>query len=304
MIEPARENPEVELAAVGARELATAQTFAADHGIVTAYGSYDELVADRSLDAIYVSNPASLHAEWTIKSLEAGHHVLCEKPLAGNAADAEQMVESAAETDRVLIEALHWRFHPIAQVMVDHVAMLEGPVAVESVFNIPQIPRTDIRYRYELGGGALMDLGCYPVHWIRTVLGEPTTVSAEMDTSVGQIDDTVRACLEFADGSTASLTSSMAAEQLEWWLTATAANGSVRVDNPVAPHQGNKVAWNINDESGVFEVNGPTTYASQLDSFAATVAGEIEPVVTGSDSINNMRTIDRMYLAAGLRLRP
>ena len=114
---PAREVEGVEVVAIAARDAARAQQFAAKHGIAKVHASYDALLADDAIDAIYNPLPNGLHAEWTIRALEAGKHVLCEKPIASNAAEAAQMAEAAERTGRVLMEAFHWRYHRLAALM-------------------------------------------------------------------------------------------------------------------------------------------------------------------------------------------
>jgi len=304
LIAPAAENDEVELAAVGARTLPTAEEFAVEHGISRAYGSYAELIADDTLDAIYVSNPASLHASWAMAALEAGRHVLCEKPLAGNADDAKRMTETAARVDRVLMEAFHWRFHPFADRMIGLVSALEGPLAIDTEFSITRVPESDIRQQFELGGGALMDLGCYPVHWVRSLLGEPSSIEAEMEVANPSVDVTTRATLGFSDGSTAYIRASMISDRVVRHLEAKGANGTVTATNPVSPHTGNRLIWEIDALSGEEEVPGPTSYAAQLGNFVAAVSGGQPQLVTGEDSIGNMTVIDAMYRAAGLGPRP
>src|SRR4029453_6026000 len=178
---PAREVAGVEVAAIAARDPARAQKFAAKHGIARVHASYDALLADDAIDAIYNPLPNGLHAEWTIRALEAGKHVLCEKPIASNAAEAAQMAEAAARTGRVLTEAFHWRYHPLAARMREVVQTELGEIRhIEAAFCFP-LPRfSDIRYSWELAGGTMMDAGCYPVNMVRWLAGaDPEVVSAQ-----------------------------------------------------------------------------------------------------------------------------
>lgn len=304
LIEPARSIDRVEIGAVAARSPDRAQQFAETHSIPVAYGSYQELLDDDTLDAVYVSTPNSQHAEWSMAALRAGKHVLCEKPIAGNAADAQKMFTTAVETGKILMEAFHWRFHPFAHRMIAEVGRLSRPLAIETEFSIPQMPKSDIRYQLLLGGGALMDLGCYTVHWVRTLLGEPESVDAEMETTVAGVDDTTVGFMAYSDGSTAKIRASMAAVENVRVLTAQADNGWVRAENPLAPHTGNLLTWEIDGASGEEEVGGPTTYEAQLRSFAEMVEDGGPQVVTAQDSIANMAVIDAMYRSAGLEPRP
>ena len=303
VIEPAQSLTDVEVAAVAARGQTRAKAYADDHNIPTAYEGYGALLEDETLDAIYVSTPASLHAEWAIRALEAGYHVLCEKPFAGNAEDAQRMARAGRSTGLVLMEAFHWRFHRYAEEMIKTVGRLERPLRVTAEFS-GMVPKDNIRYQHDIGGGALMDLGCYPLHWIRTLLGEPTRISAEMDVTVPNVDDTTRASLEFSDGSKASFVSSMRSEELIWRLDAEGRNGTVSAINPLAPQEGNSLEWTIDGDHQTTEVGGASTYAAQLEAFRDVVAGTAEPLVTLEDSIANMMVIDSLYRSAGLEPRP
>ena len=294
----------IQVAAVAARTEDRAQAFAALHSIPAAHSSYEAILSDSSLDAIYIGTPASLHAEWAIAGLEAGHHVLCEKPIAGNEPDTRQMAAVAASTGLVLMEAMHWRYHAFADALIDLVARLEGPVEADAVFVVPDIPEDDIRYRYHLGGGALMDLGCYPLHWLRTLLGEPTDIEAEMEFTEEGVDHTAMGRLSFGDGSTGRTSASFVGSEIQCFLHVSAANGTVLAENPVAPQNGNRLAWDIDGDHGEVSVGGPSTYEAQLAAFASVVSGDSEPKVSIDDSINNMAVIDEMYRSAGLEPRP
>jgi len=304
MIEPARGNRRVEIGAVAARSPDRARGFAKTHAIPIAYGSYEELLDDDTLDAIYVSTPNSHHAAWSMASLQAGKHVLCEKPIAGNAAQARRMFDTATATGKLLMEAFHWRFHPFAQRMMAVVGRLSRPLAIEAEFSTPQIPTTDIRYQSDLGGGALMDLGCYAVHWVRTLLGEPVSVEAEMESTVTGVDDTTVGVMRYTDGSTATIRTSMSAPEKTCVLRAQAPNGWVRADNPLAPQTGNLLAWSTDQTTGEEEIPGPTTFEAQLKSFVEMVEDDGPQVVTPQDSIANMKVIDSMYRSGGLGTRP
>src|SRR5690606_16634605 len=146
-----------------------------------AYPTYESLLASPDVDAIYNPLPNALHGPWTIRALEAGKHVLCEKPLASNADEAVRMAEVAARTGKRLVEAFHWRYHPLAERMRQIVASGElGRLReVSSYFCVPLVLPRDIRFDYALGGGATMDLGCYAIHQMRHLVGgEPEVVRA------------------------------------------------------------------------------------------------------------------------------
>src|SRR5438105_113974 len=169
LVRPARDVGDVRITVVAARDRSRAEAFARKHGLERAHASYDALLADPEVDAIYNPLPNSLHCEWTVRAFEAGKHVLCEKPISANAAEAERMNEAATRAGKVLGEAFHWRYHPLAARMR---AILEsgeiGAVRhVEVIFCIPFLLPGDIRYRLDLAGGATMDVGSYTVSIVR-----------------------------------------------------------------------------------------------------------------------------------------
>jgi len=180
--------------AVASRSEARARAFADAHGIPRAHGSYEALLADPEVDAVYVSLPNALHAEWAIRALEAGKHVLVEKPFTGIGSEAEAAFDAAARADRVLMEGLMWRFHPQAAVLA-RLARESRPRVVRAVFGFDLPDRGDVRWSAELGGGALMDVGCYCLSAMRLVCGEPALVSAD---AVGDgVDARIAAVLRF-----------------------------------------------------------------------------------------------------------
>lgn len=161
LVRPARRVPGVEVAAVAARHPERARRFAARHGIPRVHDSYDALVEDPALDAVYVPLPNGLHATWTLRALAAGKHVLCEKPFTSNAAEAETLARAAAASDRVVMEAFHWRYHPLAERMVARARDGLGPIRrVETAMCIPLPIPGDIRYRLDLAGGATGRITC------------------------------------------------------------------------------------------------------------------------------------------------
>src|ERR1700691_6306546 len=168
LIKAAHNVPEAQVVAIAARDPKRAREFAAANGIPRVLATYADLIGDPDLDVIYNPLPNSMHCEWTIAALRAGKHVLCEKPMASNAAEAEQMTQVAKETGKILGEAFHYRYHPLADrvrtLMTD--GTLGRLVHVEGHFSVP-IPETNIRFDWSLAGGATMDLGCYPLHMIR-----------------------------------------------------------------------------------------------------------------------------------------
>jgi predicted dehydrogenase len=166
------------------------------------FDSYEALIDSDEIDAVYVATPASLHREWTIAAIEAGKHVLCEKPLAANAEDAARIADAAADGDVVVMEAFHWRYHPLVTQMqsIFDAGILGTVEHIDARFEVEAsaIPPADIRWDLAIGGGAMMDIGCYPASWVRWAIdGEPVVEAAEAVSPVPDIDGSLRADLSW-----------------------------------------------------------------------------------------------------------
>ena len=307
LVRPARAVPEVEIVAVAARERPRAEAFARKHGIPRTCASYDEVIRDADLDAVYNPLPNSLHCEWTIRALEAGKHVLCEKPLASNADEAARMAETAEKTGLVLMEAFHWRYHPLAARMQEIVASGElGRIEhVEASMCIPLILPGDIRYRLDLAGGALMDAGCYAVSGVRFLAGaEPEVVRAEARLSSPGVDRWMRAELRFPDGRTGRVTASLfSTALLRMQARVRGDRGELYVLNPFAPQFFHRLKVRTPAGSRVERVRSEPTYTHQLRAFVRAVRGEAPIATDGRHGVANMRVIDAIYRAAGLAPR-
>ncbi|WP_396931674.1 Gfo/Idh/MocA family protein [Mycolicibacterium sp.] len=307
LINPAADNAEVVVGAVAARDSARAGVFAAEHGIGRIHGSYEALIADPELDAVYNPLPNGLHGKWTRAALEAGKHVLCEKPFTANAVEAREIAELAATSDRVVMEAFHYRHHPVALRAEEIIASGElGTLQrVDIAFCFPLPKFSDIRYNFSLAGGATMDAGCYAVHMLRTFGGStPEVLSAQAKLRTAEIDRAMTAELRFPEGHTGRLRCSMwSTDLLRISAHVVGDRGELRVINPVLPQLFHR--FTVRTDSGKRTERFPrrTSYAYQLDVFAAAVLRG-EPVKTGpDDAIENMTVIDAIYRAAGLPLR-
>jgi D-xylose 1-dehydrogenase (NADP+, D-xylono-1,5-lactone-forming) len=201
----------VEVVAAASRDAARAAAFAAEHGIPRAHGSYEALLADPQVDAVYVPLPNALHAPWSIRALEAGRHVLCEKPLAGRAADAEAAFDAAERAGRVLMEGMMWRLHPRVEALAGIAREAVGePRTARATFRFALAPGPDVRRDPELDGGALMDVGCYAVSALRLLCGgEPERVGAESVTGPAGVDERIVATLRFPGDVLATLDCAM-----------------------------------------------------------------------------------------------
>jgi predicted dehydrogenase len=308
VVKPAAVEPEAEVAAIAAREVERARRFAAQHKIPTAYGSYAQLLADPSIDAVYIAVPNGLHGRWTKATLQAGKHVLCEKPFTANAEEAASVAEAARRSDRVVMEAFHYRYHALTGRMLEilHSGELGTITKMEAWLRFPLVSPNDIRWDYQLAGGALMDAGCYTIHLLRTLAGaEPHVSSASAKTRRTAVDRLLKAELEFPRGCTGLITASMLSrEVLGAGARLSGTRGTMEVVNPYVPQLWHRLVVRSETRRAVEHVpRQPSTYACQLRAFTGAILRG-EPVLTGpDDAVANMAVIDACYAAAGLPRR-
>jgi predicted dehydrogenase len=307
LIDPARGSAEVVVAAVAAREVSRARDFAAKHGIPRVHDTYEALIADPDLDAVYNPLPNGLHGRWTRAAIEAGKHVLCEKPFTANAFEAQEIADLAAKSDRVVMEAFHYRYHPLTLRIEQIIASGElGKLErLEAAFSFPLPKFSDIRFSYPLAGGATMDAGCYAVHMLRTFGGStPEVVSARAKLRGSHIDRAMTAELRFAGGHTGRLQCSMwSSDLLRISAKVSGDLGELRVLNPVTPQFFHRLSVRSAAGKRVERFPRRSSYSYQLDAFAAAVLRG-EPVKTTPEgAVENMTVIDAIYRAAGLPVR-
>jgi predicted dehydrogenase len=309
LVRPARQIPEVEVVAVAARDRERASAFAEKHGIPRVLDDYEALVTDPDIDAIYNPLPNGLHAEWTERALAAGKHVLCEKPFAANAAEAERVAAVAADTPLVVMEAFHYRYHPVAERM--RLIAQSGEIGelrrIETSMCIPLPLPKDIRYRYDLAGGAVMDVGCYAIHMNRLIAGsEPRVVSARAKTVKPNVDRWMRAELRYSDGLSGRMTCALLSSAvLKIGIKVTGDLGTLTVFNATGPQMGYRMTVRANGTKERVKVDGARkpTYAYQLEAFTEAVLRGGPVLTPPADSIANMRVVDAIYQAAGLPVR-
>ena len=307
LVEPAREVAGVEVRALAARDGARARSFAARHGIPVVHETYAALLADPELDAIYNPLPNGLHGAWTIRALRAGKHVLCEKPFTANAEEAEAVAAVARETGRVAMEAFHWRHHALAARALEIVASGElGEIRhVEARLCAPLWNPRDIRYRPELAGGAAMDMGCYALHFVRTLGGaEPRVTAARAKLLAPGVDRAMEIELVFPNGASGRAICSM----LSWRVFDASARvegtrGRIRIMNPWMPQLFHRFRVETSSGARSERCAGPGTYACQLAAFLRTVREGAPAPTDLADAVANMALIDAAYRAAGLAPR-
>ena len=302
VIVPARADPNFEVTVVAARDRGRAEAYAAEHGIPHVADGYAALIARDDVDVVYNALPPGGHLEWSVAALKAGKAVLCEKPFAMNAGQAREMVAAAKATGAVLLEAGHYRFHSVikqAEAMLRS-GLIGRITSAAAEFKVP-IKRTpdELRWRADLGGGGLMDLGFYPVHALRTLLGgEPQTLVAEA-TFVDGVDAVMDAVLLFPGDVKATVATSMVVETPSAWLRIQGEKGQLEIINFVAPQMGCRFTTTVDGVETRHEITGPTTYAAQLIHLHDVLTGQAEPLTGGADAIANMAAIDQIYAVAG-----
>jgi predicted dehydrogenase len=302
IIAPARRRHDVAVAAVASARPGAAEAYAAIHGIPRVFSSYAALIADQAIDIVYNALPPVAHAAWSIAALEAGKHVLCEKPVAMTAAEARRMIDVARRHDRILMEGFHDRYHPLTLRLLNlrdsgRLGTLRF-VRAEFQVDLPFDPRS-IRHDPAQGGGAMMDLGCYPLHWLRTLFAsEPRIVSAEGAAGPLGVDERMAATLAFGAAS-AELAADMTQGPMRAHLHVECEQGTLDILNPVLPHLGHSVTENLGGVQRQYTVAGQTSFDHQLQALVDAVTLGTPPLTGGTDAVANMVAIEAICRAAG-----
>ncbi|NOT38946.1 MAG: Gfo/Idh/MocA family oxidoreductase [Alphaproteobacteria bacterium] len=304
MMAPAREVARVQVTAIAARDPARAKAFAAEHGIATVHTSYDALISDPSIDLVYVATPPAFHAGIAINALAAGKHVLVEKPFSMNAAEAREVLAAGARAGRRVFEAFHYRHHALWHRIVEicRSGALGKIVSLDAAFHAP-IPKTadEFRWNASIGGGALMDLGCYPLQWVRVATGEEPVVEGATMRMVDGVDAATEAVLRFPGGATATVACRMDGDAFAAFLNITCERGTLKVLNPLAPQMGHKLDIDTGGKVRSETIEGPSTFAAQLQAVAATLLDDAPFPLSGDDPMKSMAVIDAVRAAAGKR---
>jgi predicted dehydrogenase len=307
-----------ETTAVGSRSAESAQAFAREFRVPASSGSYAELIARADVDAVYNALPNHLHLKWTVEALRAGKHVLCEKPLAMDHAEAEKMFDAAEKAGRVLVEAFMYRSHPQTLAILESLraGAIGTPRLIRTSFCYrTRKPEGNVRFVREWGGGALMDIGCYCIHFSRTIAGaEPTAISVVANFHTSGVDEMAAGTMVFPEGITASFAVGMC---LHADNTAHIFGSDGFIEIPVP--------WKAEESPARFTIargappkmDGPSStsapprevrsveftgnlYGVEADDFAAAVFGHAEPRITRADSLGNMKVLDEMRWQIGL----
>jgi xylose dehydrogenase (NAD/NADP) len=289
---------ELEVVAVASRDQSRADTYARERGISRAYGSYDGLLEDSSIEAVYISLPNSMHCEWSIRALEAGKHVLCEKPMSASPAEVDLVFDVAERQGLICMEAFMWRHNPQSRRLASLVA--EGAIGelrlVRSAFTYPMVDgEQTVQMRPELDGGSLMDIGCYPISAMRLVAGEPIAASAQQLLGTTGVDVRTVASLALPDDVLAQLTCAFDLPERDE-IELLGSEGSLRVADP----------WH-GKHPGIELVRGGTTeqiafaredsYLLQLENLARAIRGDEPQLLGRDDAVGQARTIELIRAA-------
>jgi xylose dehydrogenase (NAD/NADP) len=283
---------EADVVAVASRGLERATEYAYENEIPKAHGSYEDLLADPSVDAVYISLPNRLHHEWTLKALAAGKHVLCEKPYSRRASDVEEAFDAAEQAGLVLSEAFMWRHNPQTRKLLELLPELGALQTVRATFSFRLGDPSNIRMLSGLEGGSLMDVGCYCVSGARLLAGEePERVYGEQVVGPTGVDVRFTGTLRFPSGVVAEFTSAFTTEHMG--LEAIGADGSVATADPWhATHPG------LVHDGREIPIDPTNSYRLELENVGAAIRGEAEPLLGRADALGQARTIEALYRSA------
>ena len=294
----ARESDRVEMVGVASRDQARAEAYAREHGIERAYGSYEALLEDPEIDAVYISLPNSLHVEWSVRSVEAGKHVLCEKPLDRRPEEVERAFDAAERSGRILMEAFMYRHNPQTARLTKLVA--EGAIgtlrSIRAAFSFSLDEVENVRLAADLDGGALMDVGCYCVSGSRLVAGEPERVYGEQVVGESGVDVLFAGTMRFPGDVVAQFDCGFVLPDRDE-LEVVGSEGSLFLDDPW--HARTPVI-EVRREDGVEEValEPQDSYRLELENLGDAIAGSAEPLLGRADAVGQARAIAALYRSA------
>jgi D-xylose 1-dehydrogenase (NADP+, D-xylono-1,5-lactone-forming) len=298
VIPPAQASDKVELVAVASRDQTRAEDYAREWGIERAYGSYEALLEDAEVEAVYISLPNSLHCPWSIRALEAGKHVLCEKPFSRREADVAEAFDVADRTGRYLMEAFMYRHHPQTrkvQELVDAGAIGDLRV-VRAAFSFSLDDAANVRLRADVDGGGLMDVGCYCVSGCRLLAGEPEHAYGEQVTGPTGVDVVFAGTMRFSGDVVGEFDCGLSLPSRDE-LEVMGADGSLFLDDPW--HARNPVIELRRDgEVERLEVQRADSYGLELENLSDAIRGRADPLLGRDDAVGQARAIEALYRSA------
>jgi len=298
ILEGARQSERTQIVAVASRDIARAEAYAAERGLPRAYGSYDELLADDDVDVVYNSLPNSLHVEWSIRALEAGKHVLCEKPLSRHPDDVAEAFDTAERTGRLLSEAFMYRHNPQTARLVELVTA--GAIGelrlIRSTFGYGLYDESNIRLRTDVEGGALMDVGCYNVSGSRLLGGEPERVFGDAWYGPSGTDWLFTGVLRFPGNVLATFDCGTALANRDE-LEAIGSAGSLFLDDP---WHCTKPVIELRRDDGVelIELEPEDSYRLELENLSDAIRGEGTLLLGRDDAMGQARALEALHESA------
>lgn len=299
VIPPAHASEKVDLIAVASRDQARADAYAQEWGIERSYGTYEALLADPDVEAVYISLPNSLHCPWSIQALEAGKHVLCEKPLSRRAADVEEAFAVAERSGRILMEAFMYRHNPQTRELTKLVE--DGAIGnlglVRAAFSFTMPDPENVRMRPDVDGGGLMDVGCYCVSGCRLLAGEPEHVHGEQVIGPTGVDVVFTATMRFAGDVVGEFDCGLALPDRDE-LEVMGDEGSLFLDDPWHARQPVLELRRDGDVERI-ELEPTDSYRLELENLSDAIRGRTEPLLGRDDAVAQARVIEALYRAAG-----
>jgi len=298
VIPGAHASDKVDLIAVASRDQRRAEEYAREWEIERAYGSYDALLEDAEVEAVYISLPNTLHCEWSIRAVEAGKHVLCEKPMSRHPGEVEAAFDAAEQAQRILMEAFMYRHHPQTKrlrQLVDEGAI--GDVRlVRSCFSYSLYDADNIRLRTDVEGGSLMDVGCYCVSGSRLLAGEPEQLYGQQFVGLSGTDWVFAGAMRFPGDVFAQFDCGTALPERDE-LEAVGSDGSLFLDDP---WHGNKPLIELRRDGGTerIEVEPADSYRLELENLSDAVRGTAQPLLGREDAVSQARALDALYRSA------
>lgn len=308
LIPPLRVSKRNQLVAVASRSKESADAYARDKKIPRAYGTYDELLADPEIDVIYNPLPNHLHAEWTIRAVEAGKHVLCEKPLALSVEEVDEIQAAARKHERVVAEAFMYRHHPQTLKVQELVrsGSLGSVKLIHGSFSFVLTHEGDVRLDPAMGGGSIWDVGCYPISYARSVLGEnPLEVFGQQVTGPTGIDETFIGQMRFADNIHMQFDCSFAIP-FHSFMEIIGSEGTLNIPNPFKPNVDEKIYLTRDGKTETIKIKGQELYIGEVEDMADAILHGKEPRISLEDSRANVAVICALLESArmGKPIRP
>ncbi len=293
LIKPLNASKRTRLLAVASRSISSAEAYAREWNIPRAHGSYEALLNDPQIDIIYNPLPNHLHAEWTIKALHAGKHVLCEKPFALTLADVDAMSQAAQETGKVLTEAFMYRHHEQTLKVKEIVdsGVLGKLQLIKGTFTFTLLREGNFRWVEEMGGGSIWDVGCYPISYARMIVGaEPVEVSGWQVTGQGGSDDSFYGQMRFKDGVHMQFDCGFKSPSRAF-IEIVGTEATLNVPHPFKPGLKNEISLNRDGETQTIKIKGGELYSGEVADMCNAILKQRPPLISLADSRGNIAAI-------------